>query len=135
MVVSPNNKTSPSPAPPTVAPPSTGASVFTVKSSPVRRPRGEKKTNDDEEEEDELVDDDDGDVIVHQSEDDEDDQEDQAELIPSLPPSPFSCNFCKRLFKYKRSRDRHEKIHTDDKQHRCKHCDAAFARRLVNQLN
>ena len=91
--------------------------------------------DDDEEDENELDDDDDGDVIVHQSEDDEDDQEDQAELIPSLPPSPFSCNFCKRLFKYKRSRDRHEKIHTDDKQHRCKHCDAAFARRLVNQLN
>jgi len=41
VVVSPNNKTSPSPAPP--APPSTGASVFTVKSSPVRRPRGEAK--------------------------------------------------------------------------------------------
>ncbi|KAI9565804.1 hypothetical protein GHT06_009599 [Daphnia sinensis] len=37
VVVSPTNKTSPTPAP------STGPSVFTVKSSPVRRPRGEAK--------------------------------------------------------------------------------------------
>ncbi|EFX76328.1 hypothetical protein DAPPUDRAFT_226110 [Daphnia pulex] len=41
VVVSP--KTSPSPAPPPAPPSTTGASVFTVKSSPVRRPRGEAK--------------------------------------------------------------------------------------------
>jgi hypothetical protein len=42
---------------------------------------------------------------------------------------PFRCEFCSRLFKHKRSRDRHIKLHTGDKKYRCTHCEAAFSRR------
>lgn len=41
---------------------------------------------------------------------------------------PFRCDFCQRLFKHKRSRDRHVKLHTGDKRYRCLHCEAAFSR-------
>ncbi|PSN39500.1 Zinc finger protein 521 [Blattella germanica] len=41
---------------------------------------------------------------------------------------PFRCEFCSRLFKHKRSRDRHIKLHTGDKKYRCTHCEAAFSR-------
>ena len=44
---------------------------------------------------------------------------------------PFRCDFCLRLFKHKRSRDRHVKLHTGDKKYRCQHCEAAFSRRFV----
>ncbi|KAJ9590408.1 hypothetical protein L9F63_016569, partial [Diploptera punctata] len=43
---------------------------------------------------------------------------------------PFRCEFCSRLFKHKRSRDRHIKLHTGDKKYRCTHCEAAFSRRI-----
>lgn len=42
---------------------------------------------------------------------------------------PFRCEFCSRLFKHKRSRDRHIKLHTGDKKYRCTQCEAAFSRR------
>jgi uncharacterized Zn-finger protein len=41
---------------------------------------------------------------------------------------PFRCDFCQRLFKHKRSRDRHVKLHTGDKKYRCPHCESAFSR-------
>lgn len=41
---------------------------------------------------------------------------------------PFRCDFCHRLFKHKRSRDRHVKLHTGDRKYRCPHCEAAFSR-------
>ncbi len=41
---------------------------------------------------------------------------------------PFKCEFCQRLFKHKRSRDRHVKLHTGDKKYRCNHCESAFSR-------
>ncbi|XP_043598343.1 zinc finger protein 423 homolog isoform X2 [Bombus pyrosoma] len=41
---------------------------------------------------------------------------------------PYKCNWCARLFKHKRSRDRHVKLHTGDRRYRCTHCDAAFSR-------
>ncbi|PNF19514.1 Zinc finger protein 423 [Cryptotermes secundus] len=44
---------------------------------------------------------------------------------------PFRCEFCSRLFKHKRSRDRHIKLHTGDKKYRCTHCEAAFSRRNI----
>lgn len=42
---------------------------------------------------------------------------------------PFKCDYCARLFKHKRSRDRHTKLHTGDRRYRCPHCEAAFSRR------
>lgn len=42
---------------------------------------------------------------------------------------PFRCEFCSRLFKHKRSRDRHVKLHTGDRKYRCAHCESAFSRR------
>lgn len=42
---------------------------------------------------------------------------------------PFKCEYCARLFKHKRSRDRHTKLHTGDRRYRCPHCEAAFSRR------
>jgi len=42
---------------------------------------------------------------------------------------PFQCDFCQRLFKHKRSRDRHVKLHTGDRKYRCVHCESAFSRR------
>lgn len=44
---------------------------------------------------------------------------------------PFKCQFCRRLFKHKRSRDRHVKLHTGDKKYKCTQCDHAFSRRWV----
>lgn len=44
---------------------------------------------------------------------------------------PFKCEYCARLFKHKRSRDRHTKLHTGDRRYRCPHCEAAFSRRFV----
>jgi len=44
---------------------------------------------------------------------------------------PFKCDFCQRLFKHKRSRDRHVKLHTGDKKYRCPHCESAFSRRYL----
>ncbi|KAG8179036.1 hypothetical protein JTE90_016046 [Oedothorax gibbosus] len=41
---------------------------------------------------------------------------------------PFKCDFCHRLFKHKRSRDRHVKLHTGDRKYRCGQCEAAFSR-------
>ncbi|CAN7991609.1 unnamed protein product, partial [Ixodes hexagonus] len=41
---------------------------------------------------------------------------------------PFRCDFCQRLFKHKRSRDRHVKLHTGDRKYRCSQCEAAFSR-------
>ncbi|KAF4531913.1 hypothetical protein B566_EDAN000942 [Ephemera danica] len=41
---------------------------------------------------------------------------------------PFRCEFCARLFKHKRSRDRHVKLHTGDRKYRCTQCEAAFSR-------
>ncbi|CAF4792951.1 unnamed protein product [Pieris macdunnoughi] len=41
---------------------------------------------------------------------------------------PFRCEFCARLFKHKRSRDRHVKLHTGDRKYRCAHCESAFSR-------
>uniref|UniRef100_A0A182K331 C2H2-type domain-containing protein n=1 Tax=Anopheles christyi TaxID=43041 RepID=A0A182K331_9DIPT len=41
---------------------------------------------------------------------------------------PFKCEYCARLFKHKRSRDRHTKLHTGDRRYRCLHCEAAFSR-------
>ncbi|CAG2105174.1 unnamed protein product [Medioppia subpectinata] len=41
---------------------------------------------------------------------------------------PFRCDYCQRLFKHKRSRDRHVKLHTGDKRYRCCHCESAFSR-------
>ncbi len=41
---------------------------------------------------------------------------------------PFSCTYCTRLFKHKRSRDRHIKLHTGDKKYHCGDCDSAFSR-------
>uniref|UniRef100_A0A336LY32 CSON005564 protein n=1 Tax=Culicoides sonorensis TaxID=179676 RepID=A0A336LY32_CULSO len=41
---------------------------------------------------------------------------------------PFQCEYCKRLFKHKRSRDRHTKLHTGDRRYKCLHCEAAFSR-------
>uniref|UniRef100_A0AAG5DHJ9 C2H2-type domain-containing protein n=1 Tax=Anopheles atroparvus TaxID=41427 RepID=A0AAG5DHJ9_ANOAO len=41
---------------------------------------------------------------------------------------PFKCDYCARLFKHKRSRDRHTKLHTGDRRYRCLHCEAAFSR-------
>ncbi|CAH2050431.1 unnamed protein product, partial [Iphiclides podalirius] len=41
---------------------------------------------------------------------------------------PFRCEFCSRLFKHKRSRDRHVKLHTGDRKYRCAHCESAFSR-------
>lgn len=41
---------------------------------------------------------------------------------------PFRCDYCQRLFKHKRSRDRHVKLHTGDKRYRCEHCESAFSR-------
>lgn len=67
---------------------------------------------------------------------------------------PFKCTFCSRLFKHKRSRDRHVKLHTGrrpgpawgsarrapllispavfpdsgDKKYSCQECEAAFSR-------
>lgn len=41
---------------------------------------------------------------------------------------PFNCDYCQRLFKHKRSRDRHVKLHTGDKRYRCTHCESAFSR-------
>ncbi|XP_076334338.1 uncharacterized protein LOC143238203 [Tachypleus tridentatus] len=40
----------------------------------------------------------------------------------------FKCDYCQRLFKHKRSRDRHIKLHTGDKRYRCQHCESAFSR-------
>lgn len=45
---------------------------------------------------------------------------------------PFKCDYCARLFKHKRSRDRHTKLHTGDRRYRCPHCEAAFSRRFVH---
>lgn len=45
---------------------------------------------------------------------------------------PYKCSWCARLFKHKRSRDRHVKLHTGDRRYRCTHCEAAFSRRYVN---
>ncbi|XP_023231301.1 zinc finger protein 423-like [Centruroides sculpturatus] len=52
--------------------------------------------------------------------------------------SPFRCLQCsasftssrdlQRLFKHKRSRDRHIKLHTGDRKYRCPHCESAFSR-------
>lgn len=42
---------------------------------------------------------------------------------------PFKCDYCARLFKHKRSRDRHTKLHTGDRRYKCPHCEAAFSRR------
>lgn len=42
---------------------------------------------------------------------------------------PFKCEYCARLFKHKRSRDRHTKLHTGDRRYRCPHCESAFSRR------
>lgn len=49
----------------------------------------------------------------------------------------FTCTYCPRLFKHKRSRDRHIKLHTGDKKYKCQQCDSAFSRRYVkaNFLN
>ncbi|KAG8224669.1 hypothetical protein J437_LFUL005111 [Ladona fulva] len=41
---------------------------------------------------------------------------------------PFRCEFCSRLFKHKRSRDRHIKLHTGDRKYRCTQCESAFSR-------
>ncbi|XP_011309727.1 zinc finger protein 423 homolog isoform X2 [Fopius arisanus] len=41
---------------------------------------------------------------------------------------PYRCSWCARLFKHKRSRDRHVKLHTGDRRYRCTHCEAAFSR-------
>ncbi|XP_022658917.1 zinc finger protein 423-like isoform X4 [Varroa destructor] len=41
---------------------------------------------------------------------------------------PFRCDYCQRLFKHKRSRDRHVKLHTGDKKYKCTQCVAAFSR-------
>ncbi|XP_028968084.1 zinc finger protein 423 homolog [Galendromus occidentalis] len=41
---------------------------------------------------------------------------------------PFRCDYCQRLFKHKRSRDRHVKLHTGDKKYRCTQCESAFSR-------
>lgn len=41
---------------------------------------------------------------------------------------PFNCDYCQRLFKHKRSRDRHVKLHTGDRRYRCSHCESAFSR-------
>ena len=41
---------------------------------------------------------------------------------------PFKCDYCQRLFKHKRSRDRHVKLHTGDRKYRCTQCEAAFSR-------
>ncbi|XP_050314262.1 zinc finger protein 423-like [Anthonomus grandis grandis] len=40
----------------------------------------------------------------------------------------FSCPYCPRQFKHKRSKDRHIKLHTGDKKYKCVQCDSAFAR-------
>ncbi|KAL1492684.1 hypothetical protein ABEB36_010904 [Hypothenemus hampei] len=40
----------------------------------------------------------------------------------------FSCGYCPRQFKHKRSRDRHIKLHTGDKKFKCIQCESAFAR-------
>ncbi|KAH1022982.1 zinc finger protein 423 homolog [Dendroctonus ponderosae] len=40
----------------------------------------------------------------------------------------FSCTYCPRQFKHKRSRDRHIKLHTGDKKYKCIQCESAFAR-------
>lgn len=40
----------------------------------------------------------------------------------------YLCTFCPRLFKHKRSRDRHIKLHTGDKKYKCVQCESAFAR-------
>ncbi|XP_066246919.1 zinc finger protein 423 homolog [Euwallacea similis] len=40
----------------------------------------------------------------------------------------FSCGYCPRQFKHKRSRDRHTKLHTGDKKYKCFQCESAFAR-------
>ncbi|XP_060537235.1 zinc finger protein 423 homolog isoform X2 [Cylas formicarius] len=40
----------------------------------------------------------------------------------------FTCPHCPRLFKHKRSRDRHLKLHTGDRKYRCVQCESAFAR-------
>lgn len=45
---------------------------------------------------------------------------------------PFKCDYCARLFKHKRSRDRHTKLHTGDRRYRCPHCEAAFSRRWLS---
>ncbi|KAG8245795.1 hypothetical protein J6590_099081 [Homalodisca vitripennis] len=47
---------------------------------------------------------------------------------------PFRCDYCNRLFKHKRSRDRHIKLHTGDKKYRCSQCDAAFSRRCTSDV-
>lgn len=41
---------------------------------------------------------------------------------------PFRCDYCQRLFKHKRSRDRHVKLHTGDRKYRCTQCESAFSR-------
>ena len=41
---------------------------------------------------------------------------------------PYKCPHCDRVFKHKRSRDRHVKLHTGDRKFRCPSCMAAFAR-------
>lgn len=41
---------------------------------------------------------------------------------------PFKCEFCARLFKHKRSRDRHLKLHTGDRRYKCLYCESAFSR-------
>lgn len=40
----------------------------------------------------------------------------------------YTCNYCDRPFKHKRSRDRHVKLHTGDKRYKCQHCTCAFSR-------
>lgn len=40
----------------------------------------------------------------------------------------YTCSFCDRPFKHKRSRDRHVKLHTGDKRYKCQHCTCAFSR-------
>lgn len=47
---------------------------------------------------------------------------------------PFKCPVCQRLFKHKRSRDRHLKLHTGDKRYKCLYCESAFSRRWVVQF-
>ena len=42
--------------------------------------------------------------------------------------SQFQCEYCLRFFKHKRSRDRHVKLHTNDRRFKCSMCEAAFSR-------
>jgi hypothetical protein len=48
---------------------------------------------------------------------------------------PFKCPVCLRLFKHKRSRDRHLKLHTGDRRYKCLYCESAFSRRWISVIS